>query len=179
MRWLGSVLLRRAKGLRIYNLICPFLQVPQLESVKARRMNQSGNGTVKCPSCGMPITAGVTNGLSWSHNVETCRLVNLALAEMRVSFDQVIRVNVYEHSGPLRGYYHQADPYTIHVSDYARSLFPEYIIFHEIKHLVDCLTKGWSEEGTPDPFARSLCAKYGFIVPPPHQHYNPLPTAYD
>lgn len=126
----------------------------------------------QCPSCGSPIVLGTTKGLSWSHNVETCRLVNIALSELGVSVGQFILVDVYSSSGPLKGYYFPADPYTIHVSEEAYSQFPQYIIFHETKHLVDCLTKGLSDENTPDPFARSLCAKYGFRCPPPHQHYN-------
>jgi hypothetical protein len=111
-----------------------------------------------------------------SHNVETCRLVNIALAEMGASYAQFIRVSIYHHTGPLKAFYSPSDPYTIHISDQAYSQYPHYTIFHETKHLVDCMTKGWSEEGTPDTFARSLCEKYGFRCPPPHHHYeHPIP----
>jgi len=123
-----------------------------------------------CSTCGNPITLSTQGEYSSFHNAATCRLVNLALVEMEVSIDQTIRVVVYPYWGPLKGYYSTAEPLTIHVAEETYSHFPEYIIFHETKHLVDCLTKGWSEEGTPDPFARHLCAKYDFPCPPPHQH---------
>lgn len=119
-----------------------------------------------CPCCGAPIVQGTSNGLSWSHNVRTCRLVNLALSDLGITLDQSLRVNIYGDTGPMKGYYSVTDPYTIHISEEAYSRYPEYIIFHETKHLVDCLAKGWSEEGTPDPFARSLCAKHGYEAPP-------------
>jgi hypothetical protein len=119
-----------------------------------------------CSTCGKPIVKRNEGGQIAYHNASTCRLVNLALTEMGVSLDQMIRIEVYPDSGPLKGYYSPFDPYTIHVAEEAYSRFPEYIIFHETKHLVDCLTKGWSEEDTPDPFARNLCARYGYGCPP-------------
>lgn len=128
----------------------------------------------KCPSCGMSIEGGETKQMYWTHNAETCRLVNLVFLELGVSFDEFIRVEIYPASGPLRGYYTTLNPYTINISDEAYAQFPEYIIFHETKHLVDCLTKGWSEEGTPDQFARFLCLKCGYRCPPAHQHYNSI-----
>jgi hypothetical protein len=131
-----------------------------------------------CPCCGSHVIHETSNGLSWSHNVETCRLVNLALSDMEISLDQSIRVDIYRSSGPLKGYYSPADPYTIHVSEEAYSRYPEYVIFHETKHLVDCIMKGWSEEDTPDPFARSLCVKHGFGVPPPHPNFAPAQFSY-
>ena len=101
-----------------------------------------------------------------THNPRTCKLLNIVLAEMDFGLAQQIRVEIYPSAGPLRGYYTTSDPYTIHVSEQAYLQYPEYIIFHETKHLVDCLTKGWSEEGTPDRFARDLCLKYGYNQPP-------------
>lgn len=141
-----------------------------------RRIEKTDQGF--CSTCGSPISTGAEGEYSSFHNTATCRLVNLALGEMGASFDQMIRVMVYPNSGPLKGYYSPFEPFTIHVAEEAYSLYPEYIIFHETKHLVDCLTKGWSEEETPDPFARNLCAKYGFRSPPPMPH-NPMPqTSY-
>jgi hypothetical protein len=104
-----------------------------------------------------------------THNPETCQLVNLVLREMGVVLGHPILVQIYQGTGPLGGFYATMDPYTIHVSEDAYTRFKEYIIFHETKHMVDCLTKGWSEEGTPDAFARALCFKYGYAWPPP-QH---------
>jgi hypothetical protein len=127
-----------------------------------------------CPSCGSPMESGRTGEYAWSHNVQTCRLVNLALAEIGFSLSQPILVNVYAGRGPLKGFYFPADPFTIHISEDAYYLFPEYTVFHETKHLVDCLTKGWSEEASPDPWARSLCLKYGFRYPPPYQYVDYL-----
>jgi hypothetical protein len=135
-----------------------------------------------CPCCGSRVSHGTSNGLSWSHNVETCRLVNLALSDMGIGLDRPIRVNIYRTPGPLKGYYSLTDPHTINISEEAYSRYPEYVIFHETKHLVDCVTKGWSEEETPDPFARALCAKHGFETPPQHANlelpqfpYTPWP----
>lgn len=140
-----------------------------------RRINQEEHNHLSdCPCCGSPIEWVRKGEQLWSHNVQTCRLVNLALTEIGLSPNQPIRVDVYGGLGPLKGYYSPADPYTIHISEDTYSLFPEYTIFHETKHLVDCLTKGWSEEGSPDPWARLLCMKYGFRYPPPHQHFNCL-----
>ena len=127
-----------------------------------------------CSTCGNPITLGTEGSYTSFHNADTCRLVNIALTEMGVSLDQTVRVVVYPNWGPLKGYYSTADPLTIHVAEDVYSHFPEYIIFHETKHLVDCLTKGWSEEGTPDPFARNLCRRHGFSCPPPGQDFGPV-----
>jgi hypothetical protein len=120
----------------------------------------------KCPSCGTPISDAHTPDEAVSHNSETCRLVNLVLSELEVSFGHMIRVEIYPGAGPLRGFYFTADPYTIHISESAYSDYREYITFHETKHLVDCLTRGQSEEVTPDQFARYLCARYGYSCPP-------------
>ncbi len=136
----------------------------------AKGHHQHGNVPEACPSCGLPAASSVIDGELRTHNPETCRLVNLVLTEMGVVLEQQIRVEIYPPSGPLKGFYTTSDPFTIHISEQAYSQFPAYIIFHETKHLVDCLTKGWSEEGTPDNFARSLCVKYGYGWPRPHQH---------
>ena len=123
---------------------------------------------VNCPSCGVPIESGRTEQLAWTHNIHTCRLVNIALSEIGVGLHQPILVDVGPFLGPLKGFYTPSDPYTIHISEDAYLQFPEYMIFHETKHLVDCLVRGWSEEDSPDYFSRSLCAKYGFSCPSPH-----------
>lgn len=143
-----------------------------LEDFHESREHLQENKSGRCPSCGIPIETGETGQESWTHNAETCRLVNIVFMELGVSFEQLIRVEIYPRSGPLGGYYTTIYPYTIHISDETYTQFPEYIIFHETKHLVDCVTKGWSEEGTPDQFARSLCLKYGYNCPPAHQHNN-------
>ncbi len=129
---------------------------------------ETQQGPLACPVCGTPIGSSSLHGSVSSHNIHTCRLVNMALAEMGVSYNSPITIDIYSNPGPLKGYYTPTDPFTIHVSEDAYSLFPEYVIFHETKHLVDCMTKGWSEEDTPDPFARILCAKHGYKCPPPH-----------
>ena len=125
-----------------------------------------------CPCCGMSITFARVRDWVWIHNVRTCRLVNLALHEMELSLNQQVRVEIYPFLGPLKGYYTLTDPYSIHISEDAYLLFPEYTIFHEMKHLIDCLTKGWSEEESPDPWARSLCLRHGFKFPPPQQYVD-------
>jgi len=129
------------------------------------RSSSNSSEQVACPSCGAPISHTVTSDETITHNSETCRLVNLVLAELGISFGQMIRVEVYPGAGPLRGFYFTADPYTIHISEGAYSDYREYIIFHETKHLVDCLTRGQSEEVSPDMFARYLCRKYGYRIP--------------
>ena len=118
-----------------------------------------------CSTCGVPMAETHTRDESVTNNTETCRLVNLALSELGVCLEQTIRVDIYPGAGPLRGFYFTADPYSIHISEEAYSQLREYIIFHETKHLVDCLTIGRSEEVTPDHFARSLCTKYGYSYP--------------
>ena len=118
-----------------------------------------------CPTCGVPLSETHTQDESVTHNAETCRLVNLVLSELGVSLERTIRVDIYPGAGPLRGFYFTADPYSIHISEEAYSELREYIIFHETKHLVDCLTIGRSEEVTPDHFARALCVKYGYRCP--------------
>jgi len=118
-----------------------------------------------CPTCGNLLSETHALDEVVTHNVDTCRLVNLALSQLGVSLEQTIRVDIYPGAGPLRGFYFTADPYSIHVSEEAYSQLREYIIFHETKHLVDCLTIGRSEEITPDQFARSLCVKYGYRCP--------------
>lgn len=170
--WFRAILHSFVRKISATGLRYEFTRRNNLETFHELGVKKELNDKTSCPSCGMPIGSYSTDGLSWSHNSETCRLVNIVLAEVGVSFDQFIRVNIYAHFGPLKGYYSPADPLTIHISDQAYSQFPEYIIFHETKHLVDCLTKGWSEEGTPDSFARSLCAKHGFRCPPHNQDYD-------
>jgi len=122
-------------------------------------------GSNFCSTCGVPLSETHTQDESVTHNAETCRLVNLVLSELGVSLERTIRVDIYPGAGPLRGFYFTADPYSIHISEEAYSQLREYIIFHETKHLVDCLTIGRSEEVTPDHFARSLCVKYGYRCP--------------
>ena len=119
-----------------------------------------------CPTCGVPLSETHTQEEAVTHNPETCRLVNLVLSELGVSLERTIRVDIYPGAGPLRGFYFTADPYSIHISEEAYLQLREYIIFHETKHLVDCLVIGRSEEVTPDQFARSLCIKYGYRCPP-------------
>ena len=119
-----------------------------------------------CPICATPLSEIKEGHEFITHNPETCRLVNLVLSELGVSIQQTIRINIYPGAGPLRGFYFTQDPYTIHVSEEAYTQLREYIIFHETKHLVDCLQFGRSEEITPDSFARRLCIKYGYRCPP-------------
>jgi hypothetical protein len=126
------------------------------------------NSLESCPCCGMALISCTNQSELITHNPRTCELLNLVLAEFDFSLEQQIRVEIYPGAGPLRGYYSTSDPYAIHISEEAYLRYPEYIIFHETKHLVDCLTKGWSEEGTPDKFARDLCLKYGYNPPPLH-----------
>ena len=123
-----------------------------------------------CPVCATPLSRSRNKFEIVVHNPETCRLVNLVLTELGVAVSQPIRVNIYPGAGSLRGFYFTADPYTINISEEAYAQTPEYIIFHEIKHLVDCIQFGRSDEAAPDRFARSLCQKYGYSCPPE----NPL-----
>ena len=125
-----------------------------------------------CPTCGVPLSDTRNRYERVMHNPETCRLVNLVLSELGVKIPQTVRVNIYPGAGPLRGFYFTGEPYTIHISEEAYSQLREYIIFHETKHLVDCLQFGRSEEVTPDHFARSLCLKYGYRCPP-EDHAGP------
>jgi len=118
-----------------------------------------------CPVCTLPLSDSQSKYESVTHNPETCRLLNLVLAELGVRIPGMVRVNVYPGAGPLRGFYFTADPYAINISEEAYAEMREYIIFHETKHLVDCLQFGQSDEVTPDRFARSLCAKYGYRCP--------------
>ena len=127
---------------------------------------ESVGGFNFCPTCGVPLSETHTQEESVTHNAETCWLVNLVLSELGVSLERTIRVDIYPGAGPLSGFYFTADPYSIHISEEAYSQLREYIIFHETKHLVDCLIIGRSEEVTPDHFARSLCIKYGYRCPP-------------
>jgi hypothetical protein len=119
-----------------------------------------------CPVCASQLSDIKNHNELVTHNPQTCRLVNIVLSELKVSVPQTIRVNIYPGAGPLRGFYFTEDPYTIHISEEAYRQLREYIIFHETKHLVDCLQFGRSEEVTPDRFARSLCVKYGYRCPP-------------
>ena len=125
-----------------------------------------------CSCCGTPVTLTRIRDWIWIHNPRTCSLVNLALQQMGLSLSHQIRVEIYPFLGPLKGYYTLSDPYTIHISEDAYLLFPEYTIFHETKHLIDCLTRGWSEEESPDGWARSLCSRHGFRCPPPQQYVD-------
>jgi hypothetical protein len=143
-----------------------YMQQAELEMQPEQLGSELHGELGNCPTCGTPLTSYSSRNRSWTHNTETCRLVNLALSEMGVSFDRPIRIEIYQNPGPLKGYYATVDPFTIHISEEAYGLFPEYMVFHETKHLVDCLTKGWSEEGSPDPFARQLCMRHGFRCPP-------------
>ena len=120
----------------------------------------------RCPTCAAPLSEVKGHHEFLVHNPETCRLVNLVLSELGVEVQETIRINIYQGAGPLRGFYFTGDPYTIHISEDAYAQLREYIIFHETKHLVDCLQFGRSEEVTPDRFARSLCEKYGYTCPP-------------
>jgi len=129
-----------------------------------------------CPTCAAPLAETGDAYEYVRHNPETCRLVNLALFELGVEIRQTVRINIYPGAGPLRGFYFTGDPYTIHVSEEAYARLREYIIFHETKHLVDCLEFGRSEELTPDRFARSLCVKYGYGCPP--ENYSGPWSAY-
>jgi hypothetical protein len=119
-----------------------------------------------CPICATPLLEAKNQYEFVTHNPQTCRLVNIVLYELGVRIPQTIRINIYPGAGPLRGFYFTEDPYTIHISEQAYAQLREYIIFHETKHLVDCLQFGRSEELTPDSFARSLCVKYGYRCPP-------------
>ncbi len=173
-----AMLRRLATGLKLYfptgllqEILGKIIQNPRHETPEETR--PPDKVPMACPSCGMPLTSSLNTEEILTHNPHTCRLVNLILMEMGVSLEHQIRVEIYPGSGPLGGFYTTADPYTIHVSDDAYTHFPEYIIFHETKHLVDCLTKGRSEEGTPDRFARALCIKYGYRWPPLQQP-NPI-----
>jgi len=135
------------------------------ESLHRRDGVVQGHGKA-CPICSTPLLDSRNEYESVTHNPETCRLVNLVLSELGISIPQTIRVNIYPGAGPLRGFYFTEDPYTIHVSEEAYTQLREYIIFHETKHLADCLQFGRSEELTPDRFARALCIKYGYRSPP-------------
>ena len=135
-------------------------------SLPRRSINSIEKKTLRtCPVCATPLSENKNEYELVTHNPETCRLVNIVLSELGVSIPQTIRINIYPGAGPLRGFYFTEDPYTIHVSEEAYAQLREYIIFHETKHLVDCLQFGRSEELTPDPFARSLCLKYGYRCP--------------
>jgi len=141
--------------------ISRILRRSPLNSVKGADSNLE-----MCPVCGTLLAQTHDDYESVTHNSETCRLVNLVLSELGVNVPQAIRVNIYPGAGALRGFYFTADPYTINISEEAYSQIREYIIFHETKHLVDCLQFGRSEEVTPDRFARALCQKYGYRCPP-------------
>jgi hypothetical protein len=139
----------------------------QLKSMLQRSLGRHVEPDLKtCPICTVRLSETKDSYERVTHNSETCRLVNLVLSELGVRIPQTVRVNIYPGAGPLRGFYFTWDPYTIHISEEAYAQLREYIIFHETKHLVDCLQFGRSEEVTPDRFARSLCLKYGYKCPP-------------
>jgi hypothetical protein len=142
------------------------------EPIGVRQRAEADNRLTLCPCCWRPMQSARVGEWIWAHNVRTCALVNLALAEMQMSFTQQIRVEVYPNLGPLKGFYTLTEPYTIHISEDAYLAFPEYTIFHEMRHLVDCHTRGWSEEASPDLWARSLCQRYGYTYPPPSQYMD-------
>jgi len=142
------------------------LALVQMKSALRRSFTTRAQPNVKtCPTCAAPLSKAEDRYEYVTHNPETCRLVNLALSELGVNIPQTVRVNIYPGAGPLRGFYFTGDPYTIHISEEAYAQLREYIIFHETKHLVDCLQFGRSEELTPDNFARSVCLKYGYRCP--------------
>ena len=153
---------------------------PSLTQLKSTLRRKFGKGAELrlevCPTCAAPLGETRDAYEYVRHNPETCRLVNLALFELGVEIRQTVRINIYPGAGPLRGFYFTGDPYTIHVSEEAYARLREYIIFHETKHLVDCLEFGRSEELTPDRFARSLCVKYGYGCPP--ENYSGPWSAY-
>ena len=139
----------------------------QLKSRLQRDFGKRFEADVKtCPTCKAPLSETRDRYEYVIHNAETCRLVNLALLELGVVIPQTVRIDIYPNAGPLTGFYFTGDPYTIHISEEAYAHLREYIIFHETKHLVDCLQFGRSEELTPDRFARSLCLKFGYKCPP-------------
>ena len=138
-----------------------------LRGVVRRILSRDGYRFVgTCPVCEAPLLETESKSESMTHNPETCRLLNLVLTELGVRIPRMIRINIYPGAGPLRGFYFTADPYAINISEEAYAQIREYIIFHETKHMVDCLQFGRSEEVTPDRFARSLCLKYGYKCPP-------------
>jgi len=139
----------------------------QLKSTLQTRFGNHVEADLKtCPICKMPLSETRDRYEYVTHNAETCRLVNVALSELGVVIPQTVRINVYTNAGPLSGFYFTGDPYTIHISEEAYAHLREYTIFHETKHLVDCLQFGRSEELTPDRFARSLCLKFAYKCPP-------------
>jgi integrase len=143
------------------------LSLDQLESALRRVFTRATASEVKtCPTCAARLSDTKDRYEYVTHNPETCRLVNLVLSELGVRISETVRIQIYPGAGPLRGFYFTGDPYTIHISEEAYAQLLEYIIFHETKHLVDCLRFGRSEELTPDSFARSLCLKYGYRCPP-------------
>ena len=143
------------------------LSLDQLESALRRVFARDAVSEVKtCPTCAAPLLDMKDRYEYVTHNPETCRLVNLVLSELGVRISEPVRIQIYPGAGPLRGFYFTGDPYTIHISEEAYAQLLEYIIFHETKHLVDCLRFGRSEELTPDSFARSLCLRYGYKCPP-------------
>ena len=107
----------------------------------------------RCPTCGTPISEASTQEEDVSHNSETCRLVNLVLAELGVSFGHMIRVEIYPGRGHSEGSILRPTPIRFTSPRAQYSEYREYIVFHETKHLVDCLTRGQSEEVTPDRFS--------------------------
>lgn len=142
--------------------------MPESAAQPSQQAEPRNNSLESCPCCGVAMMPHANQSELITHNPRTCELLNLVLAELDFTLEQQIRVEIYPGAGALRGYYSTSDPYAIHISEEAYSQYPEYIIFHETKHLVDCLTKGWSEEGTPDRFARELCLKYGYHTPALH-----------
>ena len=136
------------------------------KNILERSFGKGAGPDFKCPTCAAPLSKIKDRYVCVIHNPETCRLVNLVLSELGVEVRQRVRVNIYSGAGPLKGFYFTGDPYTIHISEEAYAQLREYIIFHETKHLVDCLKFGRSEELTPDRFARLLCVKYGYRCPP-------------
>jgi hypothetical protein len=172
MSKLGNFLRKLAQEIQPVRRGYGYFQSTALDAEAEQFESQVHGEQGNCPTCGEPLTSYSSRDQSWAHNTETCRLVNLALSEMGVSFDSPIRIEIYQNAGPLKGYYATVQPLTIHISEDAYRLFPEYMVFHETRHLVDCLTKGWSDENSPDPFARQLCMKYGFRCPPPLPPYS-------
>jgi hypothetical protein len=91
--------------------------------------------------------------------------MNLAMSELGFQPRTRINIRIKNDGGPL-GAYTPYEPNTLTID--ARVLnSPDlaHVVFHETKHLVDCQRQGYSDEYSPNPFASSLCRKYGLHDP--------------